>query len=344
MFALSLDGGTTLPAVHGWMGVGEAMECSLAEYSGNALEAVRDFAGTRPLYASRFGRWVATDWRYFPGEECDLLPPGARINVETGRTKTDSLQGRPSKGSVVEAAKELASLIDSAVEARLNGVKKAAVSFSGGLDSSILAACAMKHTETIGCTVHASRSRDSQAAPSAAKSLGLELLQVDVSERAARESAAAASLPFKPDLMDRSLWCVYSLASQMAAGAGAGVIMLGQLADELFGGYSKYQLALEERGPGHADELMREDIAGCASRGFIRDEAACSKWLEPRFPFADPRVIRAGFSMPVSFKVDGTRRKAVLREAASMLGVPKELVNAPKKAAQYSSGIQKLLG
>jgi asparagine synthase (glutamine-hydrolysing) len=39
---------------------------------------------------------------------------------------------------------------------------------------------------------------------------------------------------------------------------------------------------------------------------------------------------------------DGVR-KAVLRRAAVLLGVPEDLAEGAKKAAQYSSGVQKLV-
>jgi asparagine synthase (glutamine-hydrolysing) len=119
--------------------------------------------------------------------------------------------------------------------------------------------------------------------------------------------------------------------------------MLGQLADELFGGYAKYERKLLEDGRDSAAKLMIDDVAGCGARGFVRDEAACSRWLEPRFPFADARVAGFGLRLPVELKIRRGVRKAVLREAALRLGVPGELVNKPKKAAQYSSGIMKIL-
>lgn len=36
-------------------------------------------------------------------------------------------------------------------------------------------------------------------------------------------------------------------------------------------------------------------------------------------------------------------RKCILREVASQMGVPPEIVKRPKKAAQYGSGIHKIL-
>jgi asparagine synthase (glutamine-hydrolysing) len=89
---------------------------------------------------------------------------------------------------------------------------------------------------------------------------------------------------------------------------------------------------------------MSADLAQCGVRGFIRDEAACSIWCEPRFPFAERGLAEFGESLPVSFKLREGVRKAVLREAAVRLGLPKEVAQTPKKAAQYSSGVLKLLG
>jgi asparagine synthase (glutamine-hydrolysing) len=118
--------------------------------------------------------------------------------------------------------------------------------------------------------------------------------------------------------------------------------MLGQLADELFGGYAKYQATLKDDGEEAAATIMDQDVKDYQTRGMVRDANACRRWLEPRFPFAEKEVVDLGRSIPVSFKIRGGVRKAVLREAAVVLGVPRELVNAPKRAAQYSSGIQRI--
>jgi len=54
-------------------------------------------------------------------------------------------------------------------------------------------------------------------------------------------------------------------------------------------------------------------------------------------------VVELGMTFPLSFKISGTATKLVLRRAASLLGVPEDLAVTPKKAAQYSSGIQKVV-
>ena len=143
--------------------------------------------------------------------------------------------------------------------------------------------------------------------------------------------------------MDKSLWCLYSIVSRMASEKRAEVIMLGQLADELFGGYAKYQARLKNEGKKAAAAMMDQDVRNYIGIGVRRDADACSRWLEPRFPFMEKEVVDLGKTIPITYKVMGGVRKAVLREAAVSLGVPEDLRGMAKKAAQYSSGIQKLV-
>lgn len=224
----------------------------------------------------------------------------------------------------------------------VEGRSRVAVAFSGGLDSSIIASCAKKRTGVVACSAFVEETLDSRSASRGAAILGIELMATRLTREAVASELKEMDLPFQTSLMDRSLWCLYSIVSRSAAIGGAEVIMLGQLADELFGGYAKYQAALTDEGEDAAAALMDQDIREYQMKGMTRDVNACSRWLEPRFPFAEKEVVGLGRSIPVSFKLRGGVRKAVLREAAVVLGVPGELANAPKKAAQYSSGIQRI--
>ena len=224
----------------------------------------------------------------------------------------------------------------------VEGRSRVAVAFSGGLDSSIIASCAKKRTGVVACSAFAEGALDGRCASRGAAVLGIELMTTRLTREAVANELKQMDLPFQTSLMDRSLWCLYSIVSKSAAGGGAEVIMLGQLADELFGGYAKYQAALTDAGEEAAAAIMDQDVREYQARGMARDANACSRWLEPRFPFAEKEVVDLGRLIPVSFKIRGGVRKAVLREAAAILGVPGELVNAAKKAAQYSSGIQKI--
>jgi asparagine synthase (glutamine-hydrolysing) len=341
---LPLEPGRGLPIIHGWVQTdGKSGEFSMLARDGEKVLASRDAAGTRPLYVGRSGKWIASDHRFFPHQEATLLPPASVYDFSARKTIKRQTRHRNFEGTFKDAGKKLAEILYDAIKDRVDGTNRVAVSFSGGLDSSLLVHCAKQHVKVIACSVYAPESLDSRNAPRAAEILGVELLQEEVTHRTAKRELVSLDLPFQPSLMDMSLWCIYSAASRLSSEAGARLILLGQLADELFGGYMKYSRALAEQGERAATRLMQEDMAECGERGLIRDEEACSRWLEPRFPFADGKVLEFGYGLPVGFKIRRGVKKAVLREAASYLGLPRELTEAPKKAAQYSSGVQRIL-
>ncbi len=218
-----------------------------------------------------------------------------------------------------------------------------AVAFSGGLDSSVLATSAKRHVQVLACAAYSAGARDSTWARRAAEELGVELVVTELDEANVAAALAGVELPFQPTLMDRSLWCLYSLVGERARGAGAKVILLGQLADELFGGYAKYAEALDRDGPGAAQSMMDADRREYGRRGRVRDVAAFGGRVQPQFPFEAKEVVEFAASLPMAYKIRGGVRKAILRRAALELGVPEDLAGGAKKAAQYSSGVQKLL-
>jgi len=225
----------------------------------------------------------------------------------------------------------------------VEGQERVAVAFSGGLDSSVIAKCAANHTEVVACTAYARHSGDVIRAREAAKAMGLTQVTCELTRDDVEAALSDLDLPFPPSLMDRSLWCLYMIVSRVAHGSGTGVMLLGQLADELFGGYAKYAEALKLRGEKAAESMMSNDLREYESRGRVRDVAACGGLVEPRFPYEARELGDFAKTLPIAFKIRDGERKAVLRRAALVLGVPEKVAKAPKKAAQYSSGVQKLV-
>lgn len=347
MAVLSTDGGSTLPLVHGFL-QGEAEshrgEFSLLAFDKDGYVAERDVLGTRQLFV-RKGRFtgVASDFRFFDSDLEDLIPPGVRYSVPSGSTSERRLAPSMKWDSLGEAASELARLIDKSTRDRVEHCDKIAVAFSGGLDSSILAHCSARHTKVTLCSVYAKGSKDERGSARAAERLGLELVTREVDAEDVRNELNSLRLPFAPSSMDKALWCIYSIAGRMARESNADVLLLGQLADELFGGYLKYALELQRQGVEAARAMMEGDVWACSRLGFIRDETASSKWIEPRFPFAEEEIVRLALGLPTDYKIAHGERKRVLKLAALELGLPEELVTTPKKAAQYSSGVIKLV-
>ena len=64
--------------------------------------------------------------------------------------------------------------------------------------------------------------------------------------------------------------------------------------------------------------------------------------IELRLPFASFELAEFALSLPIECKMEpkeDTLRKLVLRKVALNVGLPSVLVDKPKKAVQYSTGI-----
>jgi asparagine synthase (glutamine-hydrolysing) len=344
--AFSLERGG-FPLVHGCVGETSAPEgeFSVLGKGSAGFYGARDPLGTRGLWALKTGPAagsMASDYRLLRG---GVLQPSGAVYANGRARKTPAKPKKsPAPRSFEEAAGELAALVDASVRRRVRGQRRVAVSFSGGLDSSLLAVVAARHAEVVLCSAFAPGSRDERQSERAANLLGLRLETAILDEEAVSKRSREAELPpGEATVMDKALWCIYSVTSELAKKNKARTIILGQLADELFGGYMKYAIKAREEGAATAERMMAADVKACAERGFIRDEAACSASCEVRFPYADDAIASFASGLPLGYKIKDGERKAVLRAASRELGLPEELAAAPKKAAQFSSGAAKLL-
>ncbi len=207
--------------------------------------------------------------------------------------------------------------------------RRIGVAYSGGLDSSIIAELSQ---ETVGIrcyTCGVEGSFDASNAPSMAglegRSFAMILLRpYDVEGLCAR----TARLIKSPDPMriayTAPIVCVLEHANER-------VVLAGNGADELFGGYAKYI------GASRPDELMAKDLAKARSEAVELTSVAVGMDKVLGFPFLSDLAVQAASEIPLVEKVSGGRRKIILREVAVSIGLPAP--ERPKKAAQYSSGI-----
>jgi asparagine synthase (glutamine-hydrolysing) len=132
-------------------------------------------------------------------------------------------------------------------------------------------------------------------------------------------------------------------AVRMAQEAGERVILNGQGADELFGGYAWYSTIVEQEGYDNFVQRSWEDACllykECLER---EDKIAMAHSIELRVPFLDPEVFRVAFTIAPELKItngDDALRKFVHREYCRRLGIPGKVANRSKEAAQHGANV-----
>jgi asparagine synthase (glutamine-hydrolysing) len=121
------------------------------------------------------------------------------------------------------------------------------------------------------------------------------------------------------------------------------VILTGQGADELFGGYSWYpRIVIQEGFEEFADRSWEDTLLlykECLER---EDKIAMAHSLELRVPFLDPEVIRTAFSLTPKLKIRSggdALGKRLHRGYCMTLGIPKDIALREKEAAQHGANV-----
>ena len=135
------------------------------------------------------------------------------------------------------------------------------------------------------------------------------------------------------------------MASNLASMDECKVILSGQGADELFAGYNRYKNKINT--PQQLLDELSSDLNNMYRVNLERDDkAVMSNSMELRVPFLDKDVVDVACRVPVKYLIDSPEdsiRKHILRDVAYELGVPETIAYRPKKAAQYGTGIDKII-
>jgi asparagine synthase (glutamine-hydrolysing) len=147
----------------------------------------------------------------------------------------------------------------------------------------------------------------------------------------------------EPDPLQTSIAIPMYWTAEETAEINLRVLLAGQGADELFGGYKRYVDNCLRYGKEKVQEEIRSDIAEMHETNFERDFKICSYHnVELRLPFAAYGIAKFATQLPLELKIErseDTLRKLVLRRAAQNIGLPKSIVEKPKKAIQYTTGV-----
>jgi len=236
----------------------------------------------------------------------------------------------------MEMADEIEKRLTTSISKLTEGVKRVAVPFSGGLDSSIIAELASRSADVTLYVVGFEGSHDIRTAHESAFLLNLPLIEIMIGENDVENAIPVLKKIIKSDnpvVLSFELPLFFTAKNSIEK-----ILLSGQGADELFAGYAKY---MKNK---NLEKTLENDVGELKNRGILRDEnIALYFGKELRAPFLDENVVKIGLSIPGEYKIRNGIRKHVLREVGKSLGLPEEIVTREKKAAQYSSGIIKAM-
>ena len=238
-------------------------------------------------------------------------------------------------------------LLDSVERLRMD--TPCAVLFSGGVDSSLIAALVAKRCEnTLLVTTRVTGAHDDTATTKAASLLDLPLHTVELNSQIVWEILPEVIYSVETSRqMDIEIAIPFYLAAKRAGEEGCTTVVSGQGPDELFAGYAKHVKTYNERGPDALVEQLWDEISVTHEANIERDERAiAAHGVESFFPYLDQVFVQTALSVPVEWKMnpDGApQRKVIFRELAQLMGLPTEIALTPKSATQYSSGSSKAI-
>lgn len=242
------------------------------------------------------------------------------------------------------------SLKESIIEAvlkRVDDLDDVALLFSGGVDSTLIATILKQYdVNTTLYTIGTENSQDLKVARKTASDIDLPIVtRIIDKDVVLDEFCPTIDTIEDKNLMKIGVGMTIKLTSQLAHENNHKVILSGQGADELFAGYNRYKKKYSQQ-----DELIKElehDLNNIYDVNLERDDkATMSNSVELRVPFLDKKVINTALHMPVKYLLDSAEdnmRKHILRDAAYEIGVPEQIAYRPKKAAQYGTGIDKII-
>lgn len=308
--------------------------------SNRQVLCLRDNMGKKPLFvgSSEGDLFITSEMKAV--DRCDwfqMLPRGAStVDLDTGAVSLQATHRH------VDCDVDLATAFAQAVRKRMPSVDQPVGLFlSGGLDSSLVASFASSLREdatyfTLGRPDHP----DFQAAKTVVDALRLrDVRMVALPEPESipllLRQVVRATESFNPSIVSNGL--ATFLLAKAAREAGIKVVLTGEGADELFGGYHSFQ----ESDPWRQ---TREQLIDQMQFTELRrlDLCCMAQSVEPRCPFLDRAVRSISDGLGYRDFFDAGVNKAVLRRTFAG-ALPDAIIHRRKTSFDIGSGIRGLV-
>ena len=207
------------------------------------------------------------------------------------------------------------------------------VAFSGGIDSTLVAFIAEKYSDVELIAVGIPDSHDLEAARTAAKLIGMKVRTIEVDEN----EMVSEGIEMQKEIELSGIEVEFMLPFWIAAkNATNNILMCGQGADELFGGYARFRKE-------NAEKNLSKEVKDLLKKIPNREKAITDIFdLNLSCPYLAKEVIKEAEVFSIDERI-GDVGKVILRKLAIAFGLPNEIANRKKKAAQYGSGSQKAI-
>jgi len=298
----------------------------------------RDVLGGKPLYYNPFTLTFSSFKKYFSEQAIELMP-GETLKIDY---EGNIISSRIHHFEEVfpQESKDLEELVEE-IEKSLKSFnpKTSCLAFSGGVDSSLLA-----YFYDVPLISVTAGKREEEWIKKAAKVLEREVEIYKFNEKEIREVIPRIISAIEMhDKLQVSIAIPLYFTLKFARKLGYRDVIFGQGADELFGGYKRYESMNEK-------ELfyeLQKDVMNIGQNNLVRDfKLAYTLEMNILTPYLQWDVVRAAINIPPEFKVrrenGKVTRKYILRKIASKY-IPEELAYRDKKAIQYSTRTSTIL-
>lgn len=318
----------------------------------------RDRIGIRQLYYYESDGLVAFASEKKPlwalagtGIDVHRVPPGRFMVLSPGERQLqtfwspENLDVNRSLKEPSEAVTAYGPAIEEAVRKRVQNRDHVGIIFSGGIDSVLIAYLVQRLGVPLTCyTAGREGASDIETARRIADEFEMPLrvktLSLDDIERMIPQ---VISVIEDHSLNQVEVALPIFASVRMAQEASERVILSGQGADELFGGYLWYATIIDREGYDHFLQRSWEDTfllyKECLER---EDKIAMAHSIELRVPFLDPKVIRVAFSIAPDLKIrrgKDSLGKRIHRDYGRSIGIPDAIAFRAKEAAQHGANV-----